>query len=234
MARPLAGVRLILKMLVRQFKELGRRAAAAGGRRADRRRRTARVAAVVLDDGAELEARQRPLVGRLAARRCGCATSRRPADAADRRPAVVRRVDLRCSTPSRASSGYDQTIVFFNDSREVPLRRSRDELVDVRSGVICSPTISPTTEPLAEGVMRITALANYDRWAALDAEAYRLAKLPLVRPRWSASAVRFVPDFRGRVDRHRHVHAATIHRFTGHDNGAVYGAPKNAATAPRT
>ena len=72
--------------------------------------------------------------------------------------------------------------------------------------------------------MRITALANFDRWRGLDDDAYRLEKL-----RWydriTESAVRFVPDYRGRVIDTDMFTPTTIVRFTGHDNGAVYGAP---------
>ena len=35
-----------------------------------------------------------------------------------------------------------------------------------RSGVICSPNNFGYEEPSGEGMMRITALANYDRWAS--------------------------------------------------------------------
>jgi len=40
-----------------------------------------------------------------------------------------------------------------------------------------------------------------------------------------ASAVRFVPDFRNQVIDTDMFTPLTIRRFTGHENGAVYGAP---------
>ncbi len=121
------------------------------------------------------------------------------------------------------SLGYDRTMVFFNDSEKFHWEKPAS-LVDVRSGVICSPNNFVYDEPLDEGVMRITALANFDRWNALSEQDYRLAKL-----RWYdrivASAVRFVPDFRSRVIATDMFTPTTIRRFTGHDNGAVYGSP---------
>ncbi len=68
-----------------------------------------------------------------------------------------------------ATLDYDKTIVFFNDSPTFHYRKPREELADVRSGVICSPNnyAYPDGEQLDDGIMRITALANYDRWAAL-------------------------------------------------------------------
>jgi len=141
--------------------------------------------------------------------------------------------------------GHDRTIVFFNDSPSFAYEKP-DALVDVRSGVICSPNnfdydVWPDTqlccpeyrsgqqscwhdEPLGEGMIRITALANHDRWASLDESRYRIEKL-----RWYdrtlASAVRFVPDFRNHVIDTDMFTPLTIRRFTGHENGAVYGAP---------
>ena len=73
--------------------------------------------------------------------------------------------------------------------------------------------------------MRISALANYDRWAALDAEAYRAAKLDWY-DRMAASAVRFVPDFRPAVVETDMFTPLTIHRFTGHADGAIYGSAR--------
>ena len=110
----------------------------------------------------------------------------------------------------------------YNDSPEFDYSKPTD-LADVRSGVICSPNNFGYGEPLSEGVMRITALANFDRWAKLDEESYKLAKL-----RWYdqmvASAVRFVPDFRSSVIDTDMFTPTTIHRFTKREKGAIYGA----------
>ncbi|MEX0585447.1 MAG: phytoene dehydrogenase, partial [Pirellulales bacterium] len=122
--------------------------------------------------------------------------------------------------------GCDRTIVFFNDSPKFHWRKP-EELADVRSGVICSPNNFAYDDAagLEEGLMRITSLANFDRWRALSESQYRLEKL-----RWYdrtvASAVRFVPDFRRAVIDTDMFTPTTIRRFTGHDNGAVYGAPQ--------
>ncbi len=71
--------------------------------------------------------------------------------------------------------------------------------------------------------MRITALANHDYWRDLDEPSYKLEKY-----RWydriAESAVRFVPDYRHRVIDSDMFTPKTIMRFTGHDNGAIYGA----------
>jgi phytoene dehydrogenase-like protein len=120
--------------------------------------------------------------------------------------------------------GHEHTITFFNDHDKFEWQRP-DALCDVRSGVICSPNNFAYDSPLDEGTMRITVLANFDRWRALDEERYRLEKL-----RWydriTHSAVRFVPDYRAHVINTDMFTPTTIIRYTGHDNGAVYGAPE--------
>ncbi|MCH8840627.1 MAG: phytoene dehydrogenase, partial [Planctomycetes bacterium] len=68
----------------------------------------------------------------------------------------------------------------------------------MRSGVICSPNNFVYGRLLDAGTMRVTALANFDYWDHLDEHSYHLEKM-----RWydkiTDSAVRFVPDFHGRV-----------------------------------
>jgi phytoene dehydrogenase-like protein len=120
--------------------------------------------------------------------------------------------------------GVNLAITFFNDHDKFVWQRP-DELCDVRSGVNCSPNNFAYDSPLDDGTVRITALANFDRWRALDEEPYRVEKLQWY-DRITESAVRFVPDFRGRVIETDMFTPTTIVRYTGHDNGAVYGAPE--------
>ena len=119
--------------------------------------------------------------------------------------------------------GYDRTITFFNDCDRFSWEKS-EHPCDLRSGVICSPNNFAYSEPLAEGSIRITALANFDYWNGLDEQSYEVEKL-----RWcdriTAAAVQFMPDYRSHVIDTDMFTPTTIVRFTGHDNGAVYGAP---------
>jgi phytoene dehydrogenase-like protein len=243
LARPLAGVRVILKQLVRRFRELGGELKLRHGVQRfcvedDR------VCGVVLDDGTQLE-------GRNVLSSAGWFETMRLCDApppsngrAPGRMSFVESVSVLDAQPQQL--GHRDTIVFFNDSPTFDWRVCED-VCDVRTGVICSPnnflyeeSISasparqeprppnqdrpPKTE-LAEGVMRVTAIANHDRWSALNDDEYRLEKL-----RWYdrvvESAVRFVPDYRPRVIDTDMFTPRTIRRFTWHDNGAVYGAPE--------
>jgi phytoene dehydrogenase-like protein len=222
LGRPAAGVRLILKHLVRKFRALGgelklrcgvKRLAIANGR----------VTRVILENDEELEARN------IVSSAGWCETMRLCDDG---RPVVTSRAAGQLSfcetiaTLDRAPSalGHDRTITFFNDHDKFEWHKP-DELCDVRSGVICSPNNFAYDSPIDDGTMRITVLANFDRWRALNEDTYRVEKL-----RWydriTESAVRFVPDYRGRVVETDMFTPTTIVRYTGHDNGAVYGAPE--------
>jgi phytoene dehydrogenase-like protein len=219
-ARPLEGIRLILRKLVRKFKELGGELRLRAG--------VNRIAVVDglakeihLDDGGVV-------VGRTILSSAGWLETMRLCDDTSRaEPARAGQLSFIEShsalnvTPRQL--GHDRTIVFYNDSPQFHWEKP-DELADLRSGVICAPNNFLFEEPPTEGMMRVTALANYDRWAALSEHEYRLAKL-----RWYdemiAAAVRFVPDFRSSVIATDMFTPTTIRRFTGHDNGAVYGAP---------
>ena len=220
LARPLAGVRLILKKLVRKFKTLGGQLRL----RAGVQRivvREGRAEKVILDDGTELAARYIlssagwPETMRLC-------HQPQPVEEIAGQLSFAESISILNVQPQ--ALGHDRTIVFFNDSEKFDYARP-DELVDLRSGVVCSPNNFLYDEPLGEGIVRVTVLANFDRWAALEPEAYQLAKLGLY-DKILASAVRFMPDFRSAVIETDMFTPTTIRRFTGHDNGAVYGVPR--------
>jgi phytoene dehydrogenase-like protein len=219
--RPAAGVRLILKTLVRKFRAVGGELRL----RAGVSRMVVEDGAItrlVLDDGEEITAT------RVLSSAGWCETMRLCGNADAIESGAVGQLSF-CESMSVLDCqpreiGYGQTVLFFNDSDTFHWQKA-DDLVDVRSGVICSPNNFVYDEPPAEGLMRVTSLANYDRWRELSEEDYRLAKLHWY-DRILASAVRFVPDFRGHVVATDMFTPTTIRRYTGHDNGAVYGAVK--------
>ncbi len=222
-ARPWAGVRLILKNLVRRFKELGGELRLRAG---VQRLHVVdgRVAGVVLDDGSELEAeRVLSSAGWLETMRMCDDVSQAELPAAGRL-SFVEAVSVLNTQPRQL--GSTRTVVFFNDSETFHWQKP-DTLVDPASGVICSPNNFAYDEPLAEGVLRITALANYELWNSLDAEDYRLAKLRAY-DQIVSSATRFIPDFRHAVVDTDTFTPTTIRRFTWHEGGAVYGSPEKA------
>lgn len=225
-ARPLAGVRLILKNLVRRFRELGGELKLRHG--VDRIHvEDGRATGVVLDDGRELMAKNvLSSAGWVETMRmCDDAV---PVDQSEAgRMSFTESVSVLDCKPK--DLGFEETIVFYNDSPVFDWRVAED-ICDIRTGVICSPNNyvynSPDEETkLPDGVLRITTIANFDKWANLDDEQYQLEKV-----RWydraAASAARFMPDFRSRVIDTDFFTPRTIRRFTWHDNGAVYGAPQ--------
>ncbi len=220
LARPLAGVRLILKRLLRKFCDLGGELRLRSGvarilvkdGRADR---------LVLEDGSELSARNiLSSAGLLETMRLcdGAVAAPRPADGLS----IVESISVLNRQPR--ALGHERTMVFFNDSEKFHYEKPA-EAADLRSGIVCSPNNFLYGEPLLDGILRITVLGNYDRWFALDESAYRQEKRRWYE-RMVASAVRFVPDFRPSVVETEMFTPITIRRFTGHDKGAIFGAPE--------
>ncbi len=223
-ARPYRGVRLILKNLVRRFRELGGQLMLRSG--VERIEVDGNMAvAVVLENGKTLTAKR-------ILSSAGVVETMRMCN--DRSVVEVERAGeltfieaisvLDCQPKD---TGFDKTIVFFNDSPEFHWTQPANQLCDVRTGVLCSPNnylYSAEEGELDAGFIRQTSIAHFGRWESLDEREYARQKM-----RWydesTASAVRFVPDFRRRVIDTDVFTPKTIRRFTSHDNGAVYGAP---------
>lgn len=240
LARPLAGVRLILKNLVRRYRALGGELKLRSGV-AHFATDNGRIAGVVLEDGRHLQARQVvssagwPETMRMCQREESSA-----ATSGENKSAAPTKGHKRARGPGRMSFaetisvldcqprdiGYDDTMVFFNDSPRLDWRRS-EELCDERTGVVCSPNNFryDDGDGLSEGWMRMTSIANFDAWSALDDASYRREKAQWY-DRLTEAAARFVPDFRPHVIDTDMFTPRTIRRFTGRDNGAVYGVPQ--------
>jgi phytoene dehydrogenase-like protein len=224
LARPLAGVRLILKNLVRKFRALGGELRLRAGVNRIKVEGN-RAAAVLLDNGEPLEARRILSSAGLVETLRLCDDITQVDEDSAGRLSFTETVSVLDRQPSQL--GYDRTLLFFNDSEKFHWQRP-DELCDTRTGVICSPNnyvYDPAEGQLPDGIIRISTLANFDRWASLPAEQYQLEKL-----RWYDrsvdSAVRFMPDYRSHVIDTDMFTPTTIRRFTWHERGAVYGAPE--------
>lgn len=220
-ARPLAGVRLILRNLVRRFRSLGGELRLRSG--------VARIlvdqgraVGVELDNGEQLEARNvLSSAGIVETMRL---TGETPEAVPPRgQMSFIETISVLDKFPKEL--GHEQTIVFYNDSPTFHWQRPDGDLCDPRTGVICSPNnFQYEGEVLPDGIMRVTMIADYDRWCQLSDEEYQLAKLHWY-DRTLASATRFVTDYRQHVVDTDMFTPRTIHRYTWHDNGAVYGAP---------
>lgn len=223
-ARPFKGVRLILKNLVKRFRELGGELKLRQG--VSRIKvEDGRAVGIILDNGTEIEGKNiLSSAGRLETLRMCDGVSEKPPQLSGQL-SFVETIGILDREPKQL--GHDNTIVFYNDSEKFHWERPRTELCDVRTGVVCSPNnfqYSGEDGELADGVIRITALADYDLWQNLPEDQYRLEKFKWF-DRVAESAVRFVPDYRRYVIDSDMFTPTTIRRFTWHDNGAVYGAP---------
>ncbi|MGV3484768.1 MAG: phytoene desaturase family protein [Planctomycetaceae bacterium] len=223
-ARPFKGVRLILKNLVRKFRGLGgelklrsgvSRIHVDGGR----------AVGVVLDDGTELEAKRiLSSAGTVETMRM-CDDITAPQVAKAGQLSFIESISILDRQPK--DFGFDRTIVFYNDSDTFHWKRPEQGLCDARTGVICSPNnyrYEADDGQLPDGIIRITTLADHDRWTALDETKYRAEKVAQYELSVESS-VRFMPDFRRYIIDTDVFTPKTIRRFTWHDNGAVYGAP---------
>lgn len=137
--------------------------------------------------------------------------------------------------------GWDDTILFFNTRERFYYGRCQSDLVDPTSGVICFPNnYNYGDRLLGEGFLRITAMANHDQWCALEEDHYRTQKAywydkllqvalgilppPLSRdgsPQPSAECL--LAQHRIAMDMFT---PRTVRKYTGHLNGAIYGAPR--------
>lgn len=219
LSRPVGGIRPILTRLVERFRdsggELRLRAEAA-----QLDVRDGSVRAVVLANGEELSCRRvissagwRETIGI-----CGVAPPEMPSPC---RMTCFETISVLDREPREF--GFTYATVFFNDSPRFEYCRP-DDFVNLRSGLIASPNNYANPEPLPFASVRVCAVANYDRWAALDRAAYVEAKRTW-HDKVVASAVRFIPDFRSAVIDVDAFTPITLRRFTGHENGAVYGTP---------
>jgi phytoene dehydrogenase-like protein len=221
-ARPYAGVRQILKSLTRHYKELGGELKLRAGVQ-EILVRNGRAVGVRLDDGTELEAENILSSAGLTEtwRMCG---QQLPATEPQHGEISFNEV-IFVLDRQPAELGHRDTIVFYNNNREFHYAPPTEPL-DLRSGIICSPNNFQYAEgaQLDEGYIRITALANPQYWMSLPDDEYYPAK-QMWCDRMAAAAVQHIPDFRPHIIETDIFTPRTIKKFTGHLQGAVYGAP---------
>ncbi len=218
--RPHDGVRPIMRALIRKFREQGGELKLRHGV-SRLETRNGRVVGVVLDDGRTLEAKQvlSSAGSHETLRLCG------DAPAASHPPGDISFCETIHTLDCQPEElGHIDTIVFYNHAPKFRYARP-NEPVDTSSGIICSPNNFEYGEPLDEGTIRITALADPAAWMDSSDEEYRIAK-DAAAAQMLDSALKVMPDFRPHVVDADMFTPRTIRRFTGHVNGCVYGAAK--------
>ncbi|PIR00171.1 MAG: phytoene dehydrogenase [Nitrospinae bacterium CG11_big_fil_rev_8_21_14_0_20_45_15] len=221
-SKPEGGMHYILNLMVEKYRALGGEMLMGNGAKSIRIQ-NGRAIALVLADGTELQAKN-------ILSSAGYLETLRLCDPAP--------VELESAEPGQMTFmesifvldklpkelGYDQSIVFFSLNTKFEYR-SPQIPIDPDSGVLCCPNNFQYPSPLPEGILRLTHQANYEYWnnlsrsdylaAKKEQRAQALEKLFKIFPNFSQSVI-FLDSFTPK----------TIEKYTGHLNGAVYGAPE--------
>ena len=228
-ARPLDGVRVIIRVLLEKFRQAGGERRMKCGVRGIIEEQ-GRAARLLLDDGTEVTSDHViSSVGYPETMSLCQPAHRAEAEANTGALSFVETISAYRKPPAAWGWGED-TIIFFNDSERFEYARA-EELVDPRSGVICFPNnFEYGGAQLPEGLFRITCLANYRKWTALPEPVY-LAEKTHWYGNMQRSARRFLPPVDDAVLAQAQLMTdmftpRTIRKFTGHLNGAIYGAPR--------
>ncbi len=234
-ARPFEGVRQIIRVLLEKLRAAGaeRHMKCGVARIVEEQGRAARL---VLDDGTEVSAGYViSSIGQpetLALCRSGFTPGTSGPTPDPQNVGALSFVEtISVFKQSPADWGWgDDTIIFFNDSARFDYAAACEQ-VDLRSGVICMPNnFDFGGRELPEGIFRVTCLAGYAQWAHLPEARYQADK-----QRWfgevQRSARRFLPAVEdgtlaaGLITTDMFT-PRTVKKFTGHLNGAIYGAPR--------
>ena len=220
-ARPQAGVRQILDVLVRKYRgcggELKTRCAVTSIQAAN-----GRVESILLENGEVLTA-DKILSSAGYVETMRLLSNYDPTGIEDKAGQLSMVEFITVLDKHPAEMGHETTIIFYSNSDRFDYRKP-DELVNVSSGVICCPNNFQYENPLPEGMIRITNLANFDLWNRLNEEEYKVQKATWLETSLN-EVVKLIPDFRDSIVFTDVFTPKTIHRFTGHINGAVYGTP---------
>jgi phytoene dehydrogenase-like protein len=229
-ARPFDGVRVIIKLLQDKYRSLGGvRKMKCGIKQIHTRGNQA--TAVELDNGAILTADK--IISTAGAVETIRMCQDQPADAASDNIGQLSFTEtITVLDKQPADFGWNDTIIFFNTRERFHYAGVKNDLVDPTSGVICFPNNYHygNGRQLDEGLLRITAMANHDKWCALNDADYLAQKthwyqqlqhvalniLPPPKNGLSLDSSRITSDM---------FTPRTVRKYTGHLNGAIYGAP---------
>lgn len=228
-ARPLEGVRVIIRALLDRYRSLGGlRRMRCGVKRILEDH--GRAIGVELDSGEQLFADNVLSTAGRSETDVLCGAERDSPEIKANTGALSFAETISVLSDEPAELGCDETIVFFNDSERFHYEQSENP-IDLRSGVICCPNnyLYRDGESLEEGMLRITGMASHALWTGYDEETYVQQKATWF-PRMVESALRFVPQMNSQEIFDKTVFSdmftpRTITKFTGHFGGAVYGAP---------
>ena len=229
-ARPLDGVRVIIRLLQDKYRSLGGiRKMKCGVKKIHTD--AGRVSAIELDNGTILTASK--IISTAGAVETERLCDDRHADAESNNIGQLSFTEtITVLDKQPADFGWNDTIIFFNTRERFRYAGVKDDLVDPTSGVICFPNNYKygNDRQLSEGFLRITAMASHDHWCALEESDYLSQK-----DHWynelQKVALKILPEAKNglnldeaRIARDMFT-PRTVRKYTGHLNGAIYGAP---------
>lgn len=181
-----------------------------------------RVAAVLLDDGTRLTARRVLSCAGYLETLALCQPvlpTKRP----EGRLGYAETTFFLDCEPARL--GHCACIEFFRTSPRFAYRVP-ESAIDPASGVLCAPGNFPAgTEGTERNQLRLTQLANPADWFHLEPADYAAAK-EAAMARQLAWLEQRLPGVSAHVVDRDMFTPVTIHRFTGHRNGSIYGSPE--------
>jgi len=227
-ARPLDGVRVIIRLLQDKYRSLGGvRKMKCGIQKIHTS--GSRASAIELDNGTTITADK--IISTAGAVETARLCEDQPADAnSDNIGQLSFTETITVFNKQPSDFGWDDTIIFFNTAERFRYARVDDALVDPTSGVICFPNNYQYGEErqLDEGFLRVTAMANHDKWCALEEDDY-LAQKAHWYEELQKVTFGILPKSSLNLEDHRIATdmftPRTVRKYTGHLNGAIYGAP---------
>ncbi|MBT5028939.1 MAG: phytoene dehydrogenase, partial [Nitrospina sp.] len=221
-SKPQGGMNYILNLLVQRYKDLGGEMRLGNGVKAINTRQGS-VSSVTLEDGEEL-ATQVVLssMGYIETMRC-CEPEISAIETCETGQ-VSFMESLFVVDKMPRDLGYDKSIVFFSTQPRFDYKVPAD-LIETSTGVLCCSNNFKYPEPLEEGLIRLTNLANFGKWDGLPRKDY-IAEKKECRARALDALFTFFPDFSENMVFLDSFTPKTIKKYTGHINGAVYGAPE--------
>ncbi|MCH2206794.1 MAG: NAD(P)/FAD-dependent oxidoreductase [Lentisphaerales bacterium] len=218
--RPQIGVRHLLRILQKKFKENGGELKMRCGVK-KLYKHNGRVSAVELEDGSMLEGTK--ILSSVGV--CETYNLLEEGDKSPSKPGQLSFVEtLLILDKLPKDFGRDETITFFCREDKFNYRCPKGKTHDPMSGVICIPNnFQFSDKPLEEGIVRFTSLADYNSWKDLSPEDYLAAKDVFVKDQIKHSG--FADKLEGHIVYTDAFTPMTVKKFTSHINGAIYGAP---------
>ena len=141
---------------------------------------------------------------------------------------IIESISVIQGTPKEC--GWEETVIFFNDSEKFDYN-SPEELVDMRSGVICLPENYQSVSEISDFKLRITHPANFSKWDSLSKDEYQEQKSAF-ESILLENGLQYLNNLKvnkeslsERILMTDTFTPKTIKRFTSHENGTLYGSP---------